>query len=182
MSYPSRGLRYPALLLALVLALPVPAKEGGGDPGDAITAIYRRAAAGKGDGGGQFVWLTSRDRRAHFTRDLAELWDRAEKATPEGEQTPPGFDPVTASQDPNLKSFAVRVEEHMAARAVVRVELRHGQAPGGAQAAIRYTLRHQQGRWLIDEIASTEQKGPEAWSLRALLGEQLASHGKPVQR
>ena len=161
--------------LGLAVATLCPAMAGAAEPGPAevLAAIYRRAAAGKGDSGGQFIWFNRKDRRTHFTRRTADLWERAEKATAKGDQAPPGFDPVTSSQDPDLKSFEFVSEEDGAERARILVRLTSRQEPGKPYASLRYELQRESGRWMIDDIANTTA-GEEAWSLRKLLETHLA--------
>jgi hypothetical protein len=162
--------------LGLAGAALCPAMAAAAEPGpkEIVTAIYRRAVAGKGDSGGQFIWLKPKDRRTYFTRRMANLWERADRATPKGDQHPPGFDPVTVSQDPNVKSFDVTLEEDGPERAGLLVNLTgHGEAK--PYAAVRYTLLRENGLWLIDEIASAQATGADAWSLRKLLESHLAA-------
>jgi hypothetical protein len=81
-----------------------------------IAAIYKRAT---GDQGGAFDWLTRRDRARYFSRELAALWNAADKRTAKGDQNPPGFDPVTESQDPMVKNPRVAVKARRKDTAVV---------------------------------------------------------------
>src|SRR5262245_57378734 len=69
-------------------------------PAALITAIYKRAAAGKGDSGGQFVWLAAKSRPRYLTASLTKLWNETDKKVQPGDMGPPGFDPVSNSQDP----------------------------------------------------------------------------------
>lgn len=169
--------------LGLIAAAFWPAGAWGSEASAAETvrAIYRRASAGKGDSGGQFLWLKSKDRRLHFTKRTAELWDRADKATARGDQHPPGFDPVTASQDPGLKSYEIVLEEDGPDRARILVRLTGHEQPGKSYASLRYVLLRENGRWLIDDM-SNATPGEEPWALRALLETHVAENRKPPAR
>lgn len=147
------------------------------DPAAVVATIYRRAAAGTGTSGGQFLWVKSRDRRAAFTGRTAALWDRAEAATAKGDQAPPGFDPVTVSQDPSLKLFRVTLEEAGPDRAQVLVSLT-GHQSSTPYATVRYHLMRERDRWLIDDISS-RPKGEEPWSIRKILQASLPSSEAP---
>ena len=172
---PSR--RSIALGLPLLLLVPAFARGAEPDPIDVVTAIYRRAAAGKGESGGQFLWLAAKDRRAAFTSRTAELWDRADKATKPGDMGPIGFDPVTASQDPNLKSFNIKLEEDGPDRARVLVSLT-GHGEGKPYATLRFLLQREDGRWLIDDIVSGRGAGQDSWSVRKMLQAHLSEARK----
>jgi hypothetical protein len=166
------------LSLVLLFALLVPgAAWAEPSAGDTVTAIYRRASAGKGDSGGQFLWLESGPRHAAFTRALSALWDRADAATAAGDEKPPGFDPVTDSQDPNLKAFRVTTEEETPERARIAVGLMDRAGSARPYSTVHYLLLREDGRWLIDDI--TGSGGGTAWSLRELLEAQLVSYGPP---
>lgn len=179
MPHPARR----SVTLGLVAAALWPAQSWASDASaaDTVRAIYRRASAGKGDNGGQFLWLKSRDRHRHFTERTAELWDRADKVTPPGDQTPPGFDPVTASQDPSLKSAEIVSEEERPDRARVLVRLTDRDRPSEPYASVRYGLLREHGRWLIDDM-SNGTPGEASWALRALLATHLAENRKPAAR
>jgi len=143
------------------------------DPVAIATAIYQKAAAGKGESGGQFLWLDPKVRPRTFSRSLVALWAKAEAATPEGDIGPVDFDPVTNSQDPGLKSFSVVSEKQTAAAATVAVTLTETIAARrvATDRTVRYDFVLEEGRWKIDDIRSTADGHP--WSLRKLLSESI---------
>ena len=81
------------------------------DPAGILTAIYTRAAKGKGDGGGAFVIEDKAAKAKYLSKSLVALWAKADAHTPKGDGGPIGFDPVTNSQDPDVKSFKVARRE-----------------------------------------------------------------------
>jgi hypothetical protein len=154
------------LLTAALAALPLPALAQA-DPQQAlIAAIYNRVSAGKGENGGQFVWLNEKDRARYFTAGVRKLWHEADARTQEGDQGPMGFDPITDSQDPKVREIKIAVEKQDAQRAVVAASFRSWGGPE-SRVTVRYDMLRENGRWLIDDIRGTID-GKE-WSVRALL-------------
>jgi hypothetical protein len=80
-------------------------------PADPITAIYRKVAAGKGEDGGNFVYQEKKDRARWLTASFAKAWNEPDAKTPKGDETPPGFDPVSNSQDPKVLNVKVELEK-----------------------------------------------------------------------
>lgn len=106
-------------VLAAPLALPHAALAAAPSPAAPIVAIYKRAAAGKGEDGGTFIFLEKKDRPRWLSRSLTALWNAEEAKTPKGDETPPGFDPVSNSQDPKVRNVKVAVERSDGNKAVV---------------------------------------------------------------
>lgn len=77
------------------------------DPVAILTAIYTRVAKGKGDGGGAFVIENKVAKTKYLSKSLIELWERADAHTPKGDVGPVDFDPVTNSQEPDVRLFKV---------------------------------------------------------------------------
>jgi hypothetical protein len=145
-------------------------------PADPITAIYRTASTGKGDSGGQFAWLEKKDRAHWLSKSLAALWNAEDKKTPKGDQTPPGFDPVSNSQDPLVRNPKVELEKSDGKTATVvasfdswpRGNTAEEQARNPPERlVVRYDMVLENGRWKIDDIrGSTDGK---EWSTRAII-------------
>src|SRR5215471_4198135 len=93
------------------------------DPVAIVNAIYTRAAKGKGDGGGAFVIENKAAKTKYLSKSLVALWAKADAHTPKGDVGPVDFDPVTNSQDPDVKSFKVEPEKLEAERAVIAVTI-----------------------------------------------------------
>ena len=143
------------------------------DPVAIVNAIYARAAKGKGDGGGAFIIENKAAKARYLSKALVALWAKADAHTPKGDVGPIDFDPVTNSQEPDVKSFKVVVEKLDADKAVVAVTIA-GRGTPRAKAAdnlIRYNFVRDDGKWKIDDISGTSDG--EAWSIRDMLTESL---------
>jgi hypothetical protein len=143
------------------------------DPRSIINDIYTRAARGKGDGGGGFVTSSKSDRARNLSRSLAALWLKADAHTPKGDVGPVDFDPVTNSQEPDVKSFSMTTESFDSERATIAVTItgRHAPRAHAADAVIRYDFIRDPVRWKIDDIRSADDGKP--WSLRGMLEDSL---------
>jgi hypothetical protein len=93
------------------------------DPVAILTAIYTRAAKGKGDGGGAFVIENKAAKAKYLSKSLIELWERADAHTPKGDVGLVNFDPVTNSQEPDVRTFKVAAEKLEADKATVAVTI-----------------------------------------------------------
>jgi hypothetical protein len=144
------------------------------DPTAILTAIYTRVTRGKGDGGGTFVIDTKAARAKYLSNSLAALWNKADARTKKGDGGPVGFDPVTNSQDPDVKSFKVAAEKQPADKVTMAVTIEAHQQDARANAAdktIRYDFILEGGQWKIDDIRGAVDGSP--WSVRALLGDSF---------
>src|SRR5215475_8638327 len=111
-----------AILVAAALPLPaMAAPPAADDPAGIITAIYSRAAKGKGDGGGAFVIENDVAKAKYLSKSLVALWAKADAHTPKGDVGPIDFDPVTNSQEPDVKSFKVDAEKLEADKTTIAV-------------------------------------------------------------
>lgn len=169
-------IRRSALLLA-ALVMPATAAFAqspvANDPAAIITAIYARAAAGQGNAGGDFLTMSKASKAKYFSKSLVALWTKADAKTLKGDGGPIGFDMVTNSQDPHLKSFAIASEAADSASATIAVTLTdyEGPRPKPADSVVRYQFVRDGGHWRIDEIRGAIDGTP--WSLRAMLTEAL---------
>ena len=159
-----------ASLLAATLPNEAPAAD---DPAGIITAIYTRAAKGKGDTGGAFVFENKAAKANYLSKSLIALWAKADARTRKGDVGPVDFDPVTNSQDPDVKSFKVAVEKQEADKATIAVTIDGHQGPRTkpADGTIRYDFVRDAGRWKIDDIRGSAEGKP--WSIRGLLVDSL---------
>jgi hypothetical protein len=141
------------------------------DPVGIVTAIYTRAA--KGDGGGTFV-IQKAARTKYLSNALVALWAKVDARTKKGDGGPVDFDPVTNSQDPDVKSYKVAAEKQAADKATIAVTIESHQREARANPAdktIRYAFVHEAGQWKIDDIKGAVDGSP--WSVRALLVDSL---------
>jgi Protein of unknown function (DUF3828) len=143
------------------------------DPLVIVNAIYVRAAKGKGDGGGGFVIENKTAKAKYLSKALIALWAKADAHTPKGDVGPVDFDPVTNSQEPDIKSFKAVAEKLDADRAVIAVTIAGRGTPRAKSAdnVIRYSLVRDDGQWKIDDIAGASDGEP--WSIRGMLADSL---------
>jgi Protein of unknown function (DUF3828) len=142
------------------------------DPAGILTAIYTRAAKGKGDGGGGFVIESKAAKAKYLSKQLIELWAKADAHTPKGDVGPVDFDPVTNSQDPDVKSFKVVTEKLEADKAAIAVTIT-GNRPRtkAADQIVHYDFVRDGDKWKIDDIKGSDDG--TAWSVRGMLEESL---------
>ena len=162
------GLLATALSHRAFAATPSPA-----DPADIITAIYTRAAKGKGSGGGAFIIENKAAKAKYLSKSLVELWAKADAHTPKGDVGPVDFDPVTNSQEPDVKSFTVSAEKQDADKAAIAVVITGRNAPARkpADQTIRYEFVRDAAEWKIDDIKGASDGEP--WSIRDMLTDSL---------
>src|ERR1700722_9820093 len=143
------------------------------DPVAIVNAIYTRAAKGKGDGGGGFVIENKAAKAKYLSKSLIRLWADADAHTPKGDIGPIDFDPVTNSQEPDVKSFQVVTEKLDADQAVIAVTITGHHAPPAKpeDQVIRYNFVRDDGQWKIDDISGAVDGEP--WSIREILKESL---------
>ena len=86
------------------------------------------------------------------------------RATPDRQE----LDPVTNSQDPDVKSFKVVAEKSEPDKAAIAVTIKahHSARKVSADETIRYYFVREAGHWKIDDIKGTVDGKP--WSLRQL--------------
>ena len=160
--------------LAAAISLPALAKPASpNDPVAIVNAIYARAAKGRGDGGGAFIIENQLAKAKYLSKSLVELWAKADAHTPKGDVGPVDFDPVTNSQEPNVKSFKLVPEKLDPDKAVIAVIIAGRGAPRAKSVdnTIRYSLVRDDGQWKIDDISGASDG--EAWSIREMLGSSL---------
>ncbi len=156
-----------AILFALLAAAPACAQS----PAAVITAIYERAVAGNGDSGGDFL-IEDKDRAPYLSRSLRALWAAADAKTQAGDTGPLDFDPVSNSQDPQLRAFAVKIEKQGDKHATVAATFGAQKEPLDRQltVTVRYELVNEGGAWKIDDITGVASSGG-AWSVRQLVAD-----------
>ena len=163
------------LLAAASSRLAVAAPHSPADPAGIVTAIYTRATKGKGDGGGAFIIENKAAKTKYLSKSLVALWAKADAHTPKGDVGPVDFDPVTNSQEPDVKTFAVTVEKQDADKAAIAVVMTGRNAPARqpADRTIHYEFVRDGTEWKIDDIKGASDGEP--WSLRAMLAASLKS-------
>lgn len=157
------------VLLAAAPIHPAPAAPAAADPLAIVNAIYARAAKGKGDGGGAFIIENKAAKARYLSRSLIELWARADAHTPKGDVGPVDFDPVTNSQEPDVRSFEAVAEKLSPEKATVAVTItgRGAPRPKPADRVVRFEFVRDAGQWKIDDIRGASDGEP--WSIREML-------------
>ena len=169
MAAPLAGLlSHPALAVP-----PTPAPPAPSDPLAIVNAIYARVIKGKGDGGGGFVIENKAAKAKYLSKSLVKLWAAADAHTPKGDVGPVDFDPVTNSQDPDVKTFNAVAEKLENTNAVIAVTIAsHSPLPiRQADNVIRYNFVREDKQWKIDDISGSSAGEP--WSIRDLLTNSL---------
>jgi Protein of unknown function (DUF3828) len=167
-------------LACAVLTITVPpraaaASQVADEPAAIVTAIYTRVAKGKGNSGGTFVTDGKAAKTKYLSQALHALWAKADARTVKGDIGPVDFDPVTNSQDPDVKSFKVIAEKQDAAKATIAVTLQSHRSAWEkpADQTVRYDFVRENGQWKIDDFRGSV--GGEPWSIRSILTEALKS-------
>jgi hypothetical protein len=169
-----RALMLTGLTVMLAASRPlVAAPPSPNDPLAIVNAIYARVAKGKGDSGGAFVIENKAAKAKYLSKSLIDLWAKADAHTPKGDVGPVDFDPVTNSQEPDVKSFTAVAEKQDATSAVIAVTIGgHGKPPTKpADGVIRYNFVRDGSQWKIDDISGASDG--EAWSIRDMLKDSL---------
>ena len=143
------------------------------DPAGIIAAIYTRAARGKGDGGGAFIIENKVAKAKYLSKSLVALWAKADAHTLKGDVGPVDFDPVTNSQEPDVKSFKVAPEKQDTDKVTIAVMIDGRNAPPRkpADRTIRYEFVRDGAEWKIDDIKGASDGEP--WSIRGMLTASL---------
>jgi hypothetical protein len=147
------------------------------DPVAIVTAIYTRVAKGKGDGGGGFVIENKAAKAKYLSKSLIALWAKADAHTAKGDVGPVDFDPVTNSQDPEVKSFKVVAEKLEADKAAIAATITGSQPrTNSADEAVHYDFVRDGDKWKIDDIKGAVDGAP--WSIRGMLQDSLKESKK----
>ena len=143
------------------------------DPVAIVNTIYVRAAKGKGDSGGGFVYENKAAKAKYLSKSLISLWAKADANTPKGDVGPVDFDPVTDSQDPDVASFKVTTEKQAADRATIAAAFtsHHTTRKSADDQTVHYEFVRDGNSWKIDDINGINDG--EAWSIRAMLSDSL---------
>jgi hypothetical protein len=110
--------------------------------------------------------LASERRKLFFTSAVVAAMKRdEERAEAQGEMGSLDFDPISNSQDPQVKDVKVRIESQSGDRATVIANFANG---GSSREEIAYDLIIQGEGWKILDIRSSVAE--TEWSLRGIFG------------
>ena len=118
----------------------------------------------------------------YLSKSLVKLWAAADAHTPKGDVGPVDFDPVTNSQEPDVKSFEAVAEKLEVNTAVIAVTIasRNPLPIKRADNVIRYNFVREGGQWKIDDISGSSDGEP--WSVRDLLTDSLKEVTEDIRR
>jgi hypothetical protein len=135
-------------------------------PASVVAAIYRTAAGVGGDYSHAISVIADSRSRAHYlTERLQRELKEMDARTPAGDAPDLDFDPVTSSQDPDVRGLRIVTQHEGPEAAIVRGEFHRGDAQGKPIALV-YSLTRESGGWRVDDIA---EQGKGGWRLSAVL-------------
>ena len=119
-----------------------------------------------------FVTENKAAKAKYLSKALVALWAKADAHTPKGDVGPIDFDPVTNSQEPDVKSFKVDAEKSEADKATLAVTITgHRNDRKLTDQIVRYDFVREAGSWKVDDIKGSSDG--EAWSIRKMLTDSL---------
>jgi hypothetical protein len=134
------------------------------EPRDVVAAIYKLTVADlkkKPDGASPFFDRASR--KKFFSKAFDALITTSEEAAARDKAAMIDFDPITASQDPEVQKVTLKTDVLELGKATVSASfVNRGQA-----TVVSYDFIKQDGDWRVDDIKGTTEK--EAWSVRKIL-------------
>jgi hypothetical protein len=134
-------------------------------PRDIVVEIYRISAGADGKYHGPSAFNDTGVRNRYFSRSLLTAVVKMEKLSRKTNEPILDFDPVTSSQDPDVKALQITVESETAAKVVVAV--RFLSFDDTEPSIVRYDLIQERNGWKIDDMRG--EHGKDAWSLRDII-------------
>jgi hypothetical protein len=134
-------------------------------PREVVEQIYKVSAGRDGKYQGPSAFTDAGIRKRFFSRSLLAAVVKMEKLSKKRNEPILGFDPVTNSQDPDVKDLQIAVESQTPARVVVAA--RFLSFDDKEPSIVRYALISEAGAWRIDDIQG--EHGKDAWSLREII-------------
>jgi hypothetical protein len=163
--------RLACIIATCLLLAPAQVKAAAPEPLQIVDAIYARVLV-KDSRRENFMVNNASGRRKYYTAGMVKLFRDAYAKTPKGDQGPIAVDPITNSQDPQVKAYDAQVERQDRTTATVLARLSDKPGPiGDTHTDIRYDFKLERGRWLIDNIRND---GAKEWWLRQTLERYVA--------
>jgi hypothetical protein len=158
------ALAFLSVMTSLLCATPLAAATP--DPVTVVRSIYKG-----GDNRGAAFGLDPAERKQYFSKSTVALWDKADAVSnPNGDEVGAiDFDVSTNTQGAYVKSYSI-VSNKVAAKTatvVVKLVLDNWFRPSPEDDIIRYFFVLEDGRWMIDDVGSTNHG--KGWTLRQLL-------------
>jgi hypothetical protein len=154
-------------LLVAASALPALATEPAAtaSPRDIVVEIYRISAGEDGKYRGLSAFGDEGVRSRYFSPSLLAAVMRMERLSKKKNEPILDFDPVTNSQDPDVRDLQITVESETPSRAVVAA--RFLSFDDTEPSIVRYDVIKAGGGWKIDDMDG--EHGSDRWSLRDII-------------
>ena len=150
-----------AAILPVFTAWPAAATS----PRDIVVEIYRISAGKDGKYHGPSAFADKGVRSRYFAKSLVAAITKMEARSKQKNEPILDFDPVTNSQDPDVKDLAITVESEAAAMVVVAA--RFLSFDETEPSIVRYDFVKEGGAWKIDDMHG--EHGKDKWSLRDII-------------
>lgn len=142
------------------------------EPRDIVAAIYRLALADLRKANAASPFFDRAARAKYFSKSFDVLVTSNETEAAHEGAAAIDFDPITASQDSEIKNLTLKTDLIDLTKAIVSASfVNHGQP-----TVVTYAFVKQDGAWKVDDIRGTTEK--EAWSVRKILKDT----GRPPQK
>ncbi|WP_315832842.1 DUF3828 domain-containing protein [Bradyrhizobium prioriisuperbiae] len=143
------------------------------DPAAIVTWIYRDAgkpSAPADDAKNIILWDSNRKRMKIFSQSLMAQWAKADKRA-SGDAVI-DFDPVSNSQDPDIKSVAIAAKSSSSNRATIAATLTPtGRRVNATTDVVRCDFVRDGDEWKIDNMRG--HAGSQSWAIRDMLAHAL---------
>jgi hypothetical protein len=156
------------LLVASSAATALPAHAAApaaASPRDIVVEIYKISAGKDGKYQGPSAFNDKAVRSRYFSKSLLAALVKMEKLSKQKDEPILDFDPVTNSQDPDVKDLQIAVESETPASAVVAA--RFLSFDDKAPSIVRYDFVKDGGGWKIDDMRG--EHGTDKWTLRDII-------------
>lgn len=139
------------------------------EPRDIIVQIYKLGAGEEGAYDGPSAFDDKRVRRAYFSKSLLAALAAMEKKEKATDSLILDFDPVTNSQDPDVKNLSITEEMKTADKATIAAKFWSYNET--QPSIVRYDFVKEGKAWKLKEIRgeSPKERNVPPWSLRKII-------------
>ena len=132
-------------------------------PRDIVVLLYKLSAGPNGKYEGTTAYDDKSIRARYFSKAFLAAATKVEAADAKANGVTIDWDPITNSQDPDVKKLAITVEKESPERSVVVARF----VGFGKAIAVHYDFIKEAGGWKLDDIRDTNDQGET--SIRAAL-------------
>src|SRR5262249_16130463 len=132
---------------------------------DIVEKIYKVSAGPDGKYQSASAFSDNGIRKRYFSKALLAQILRMEKKSARDNEPILDFDPITNSQDPDVKDLTITVESRAPAKPVVAAKF--FSFDDKQPSIVRYDFVLENATWRIDEIRG--EHGTDKWSLRDII-------------